>query len=561
MCLKHAAQKPDIKIIQMSINDKISQIVNTIFCGEPDAVGFSCYIWNIEHVLKTASCIKKILPECFIIFGGPEVSFNSADMMKKHSFIDMIIKGRGEAAFSYFLQRFESGSPIDSTPSACIRTKEKIISNEPKEVFDMNSLPFLYGGLDYFKNKIIYYETSRGCPYSCDYCMSAGEDVSHLSLQRVKEELEFFIKSNVRQVKLVDRTFNYPPERANKIFKMLLSLSEKYPESSTSFHFEISANIIEDETIKLIRSAKKGFFKFEIGVQSTHPPTLKAVNRNHDMKKLLGNTRTLCAMENIHVHADLIAGLPLEGYREFSKSFNDVYSLGADKIQLGFLKVLKGSRMRETAQKYGIEYTDYAPYEVLSTHALSYEEIQKLHRIEHLTDALYNTKHFVKTLEAFVPLFCSPFDFYNRFAEFLCQKEYFASPKKKQFLFDMLILFAKISRCKDVDVIKEALIFDWLCMEKPRSWPKQIEISQTDEQKLQIRAFFKNKECIQKYLPGYQKLSGGEISKRCFIYQFESIMQSAVLFDYGKNKDADNFCRKINFDFICEISDNKSMGR
>lgn len=531
----------------MSINDKVSQIIDTVVSNAPDVVGFSCYIWNIEHVLKAASTIKKILPDCLIILGGPEVSFDSVDIMKKLDFIDMIIRGPGELAFSHFLKCFESNLPIGDTPSACIRSGDKIISNETAAVFDMNSLPFMYGDLSEFENKIIYYETSRGCPYSCAYCMSANADMSFLSLERVKTDLEHFMKSNVLQIKLVDRTFNYPPDRAYEILKTLILLSQKYPKSKTSFHFEISANLLDDNTIALIKQAKKGLFKFEVGIQSTNPQTLKAINRNHDLASLLSNTRILCGMKNVHVHVDLIAGLPFESCEVFTKSFNDVYGLGANKLQLGFLKVLKGSRMRKMAQKYEIAYTDYVPYEVLSTHVMSYEKLNKLHKIEHLTDALYNTGHFKKTLEHFVPLFSSPFSFYERFTEFLEERGYYIMPQKKQVLFDMLFMFAKQTHGKSASIIKEALIFDWLCMEKPRRWPKQIEPSQTDSEKQQIRHFFKTKDYMQKYLPGCQSLSSGRLAKRCVIYTFKCILQSAVLFDYGKNKDDKCFYQKIDF--------------
>ncbi len=549
LCLKHAVEPNDhIQLIEMSINDRIPSIVEHIARSMPDAVGFSCYIWNIEFVVKVASTLKKVLPNSFIFFGGPEVSHDSIDMMKHHNFIDMIICGSGELPFRHFMESFQRGESILDTPSATIRDGDRIISTQDTLHLDMDTLPFLYNDLESYKHKIIYYETSRGCPYRCAYCMSANEKIRYLSLDRVQDELEFFIKANVRQVKLVDRTFNYPLERAYAIVEMLINLSEKYPKSQTNFHFEVSACLLDDKIIDLLSQAPKNLIQLEIGIQTTHPETLEAINRKHDVAKLFRNTKALCDMDNIHVHVDLIAGLPHESYAIFAKSFNDTYTLGAEQLQLGFLKVLNGSPMKEMADKYTIKYTDYAPYEVLSTHVISYQELSMLHRIEHVVDTLYNTGHFKKTLEHFIPYFPSPFAFYEKLALYLDQHDFFIRPHKKSTLFEKVYGFAQEIQDIKIDIIKEALTYDWLRLEKPRNWPKGLELPQTEKDKQQIRNFYKDKDRIDKYLPAYQNLSGSDISKRCAIVYFDHLFTqpTAVLFDYGKSRDHERFAQIID---------------
>lgn len=551
LCLKHSVPINDnIHILELSINDRISEIVNRIVSGQPDAIGFSCYIWNIELILKAASTVKKILPNCFIFLGGPEVSFSSEALMTKNSFIDMILKGEGEISFKHFIECFNNGLPLLGIPSACIREKDDIVTTQDEPLFDMAELPFLYQDLALYKNKTLYYETSRGCPYRCAYCMSANEKMRFLPLDRVFSELEYFLKADVQQVKLVDRTFNYPKQRAYDIFKTLIELSKKYPKSRTNFHFEISACLLDDEMLKLLSKAPKDLIQLEIGIQTTHAPTLKAINRNHDTKKLFNSTKLLCDMPNIHVHVDLIAGLPHEDYATFAKSFNDVYSLGAQQFQLGFLKLLKGSPMHDMAEEYSIKYTDYAPYEVLSTHVLSCDELSVLHRIGHVVDTMVNTGRFSKTLAQLVPRFNTSFEFFEQITEYLENCEFFKRPQKKQSLFEILYRFSLNYVEEDINIIKEALTYDWLCMEKPRNWPKGLEVYHTEAEKQQIRKLYKDTEFVARYLPKYQHLSGGEISKRCFIVRFNYLLKKTtwMLFDYGHKRGEEGFIQTIVYD-------------
>lgn len=534
LCLKYSSGV-EVKLSEFSINDSVQSVVRELALEKPDALGFSCYIWNIEYVLKAASAVKKILPHCFIILGGPEVSYGSPELMEKYSFIDMTIRGYGEIPFAYFCKAFESGFGLENTPSACIRMTEGMITTPDTPPYDMNETPFMYGDIEYFRNKKIYYETSRGCPFNCAYCMSANSGVSYLPVERVRNELEYFLKENVMQVKFVDRTFNYPPDRAFYIIGAIIDLSRKYPEARTNFHLEITASLLDEKILTLLKEARKGLIQVEIGIQSTNPETLRTVNRSVNMEKLLSNTEKLCRMNNIHVHADLIAGLPLETYESFKKSFNDAFSLRPEALQLGFLKVLKGSKMRDMADKYKIAFTDYAPYEVLSTGSMSYEELVKLHKIENVLNVLYNSGLCITTINNTIFNFISPFDFFGSFSKYLDSVGYFRSPKKTVQLFEELYKFLTGEGC-DADIVKESLTLDWLRMEKPRKWPCPLEPVYTKSEESQARSFFDDPENIAKYIPEYSGLSPKEISKRCYIFISQNLFPGKiVLFDYGKN--------------------------
>lgn len=522
-CLK-AAVPFDVKLLELSINDRTESALEKIAEDKPDAVGFSCYIWSIDSIIKVASSIKKILPDCFIFFGGPEAS--DADvLMKRYSFIDMIIQGEGEQAFAHFMHKFTQSKSILDTPSALIRSGSQILSTPSAPPADLNQLAFIYSDLSAFQNKAIYYETSRGCPYRCAYCMSANDNVRFLGLERVKRELEFFIKAGVVRVKLVDRTFNYPAKRAYDIFSILIELSEKYPQFTTNFHFEISACLITENILNLLEKAKPGLMQFEVGVQSTNEQTLRAINRSHDTRKVLINTKKLCEMSGIHVHTDLIAGLPYEDYESFSKSFDNVYNLGAQQLQLGFLKVLRGSPMHSLAEKHGVEYTDYAPYEVLKTKWLSYYELRKLHKIEDMVESLHNSGRFEKTLPILIK--DSAFKFFESFAEYAESEGYYERPHNKQSLFELLLNFSDNN-----ELIKEALIYDWLSIDKNLKFPSGLVPSVPSKDK--TRGFYVNPE----NLPHYSHLSIRQINSRCFICEFKLLFSenTTLLFDYNNQK-------------------------
>ncbi len=539
LCLKHAAFNPKaIRLCEYNINNSVSEIAADIISRAPDAAGFSCYIWNIEHVIKVASIVKKVLPECLILLGGPEVSFDCAAFMENCTFSDIIIRGAGELPFAHLTKCLAQGKDIDTTPSARIRTPQGIIETNDAPPYDLSGQPFLYEDLSAFENKMIYYETSRGCPFCCAYCMSAGDTLSFLPLKRVRLDLEHFMRANVRQVKLVDRTFNHPDERAREIFAALIALKAKYPDSTTNFHFEISASLLSKQTLSLLAAAPKHLIQFEVGIQSTNDATLRAVCRAHDTQKLLCRTAALCRPQNLRVYVDLIAGLPMETMQSFAHSFNDAYSVGSDKIQLGFLKLLKGSRMRENATTYGIVYSDHAPYEVLKTHTMTYHELRRLHRIEHVLDMLYNQRQARKTLDFLIPNFNSPFVFFESFTRHLEAAGYFTRPQKMQALFEQLFSFAK--SLTNIDTLRETLCFDWLCLQKPGPWPKGIQMEAEN-----LREYFADKQMTKNFFQ--QQLSIRELERRCMLVTFTHLFDapSLLLFDYSFSHNDENFITQV----------------
>ena len=539
LCLKHAAFEPEaIKLSEYNINDSVAEIAADIIAGAPDAAGFSCYIWNIDHVIKVASIVKKVLPECLILLGGPEVSFDCAAFMDNWPFTDIVIRGAGEVPFAHLTKCLAQGESIYSMPSACIRTPQGIIETPDAPPYDFTSQPFLYDDLSAFENRMIYYETSRGCPFRCAYCMSAGEALIFLPLERVMTELEHFMRANVPQIKLVDRTFNHPDARAREIFAALIALKTKHPHSTTNFHFEISASLLSEQTTALLSAAPKGLIQLEIGIQSTNDDTLHAVSRAHDTQKLLANTAALCRPRNLRVYVDLIAGLPMETMISFARSFDDAYSLGADRLQLGFLKLLKGSRMRENASQYGIVYSDFAPYEVLKTASMTYQQLRRLHLIEYVLDLLYNQRQARKTLDLLIPLLGSPFAFFDRFTCHLEDVQYFARPQKKQAIFEQLYLFAKSQT--DEDTLREALCFDWLCLQRLGVWPNGLHMETEN-----LREFFVGKEAIEMYFK--PPLPIRELERRCVLALFKKLFgtPTLLLFDYGKNRNDEGYMRQI----------------
>ncbi len=538
-CLKaYVGNVHDIAIVERTINDNIDDVLEEIVAHSPDAVGFSCYIWNIENVLKIASSLKKVLPECTVFMGGPEVSFECKDFLEKYHFIDMIIKGEGEITFSKWIDRFEKDIDFSDIKGIAVRKEDGIYDNSMQtETFDLNSLPFFYKDLSEFQNRIIYFETSRGCPMRCAYCMSGNlGELMYLSIEKVETAFEYFLKSDVKQVKLVDRTFNFPLERAKEILNILIKLKKKYLESSTNFHFEITASLFDDEFLEILEKAPKGLFQFEAGVQSTNKNTLKAISRSLDSEVLLDNLKKMASLKNIIVYADLIAGLPHENYESFKSSFNDVYNTGADKIHLGFLKVLKGSGLKEKADIYKIQFSEYAPYKVLETSNISYLELLKLERVENIVDRYKNSELYTNTLPLALKWFPSPFDFFERFSEFAHERRFFKSNQSIAKQFDLLYRFLESLTDFDLMTLKDVISLDWALMEKPRRYPDCIKKTADEKEKIYTKGFYNNQDNINHYLPDYIDISPSQISRMCHMV-FWNKEKKVFLLDYKKEKD------------------------
>jgi radical SAM superfamily enzyme YgiQ (UPF0313 family) len=387
---------------EYTINEPKSNVLAKLYSMQCDAYGFSCYIWNIDYVLSICQSLKMLRPERKIFLGGPEVSFDAEDILKKHQFIDCIVCGEGEAAVCELLLNL----PED----------RRVVYGEKAK--DMDDLPFPYTEEDIENivqsEKLVYYETSRGCPFSCAYCLSSIEmGVRFLSTERAKKEIEFMTKKGVQTIKFVDRTFNADPKRAMEIWKHCISLK-----SNTCYHFEIGADLLTNELIDLLKNAKEGQIQFEIGVQTTNMKTISEISRRMDLEVLSKNVRRLREETNVILHLDLIAGLPMEDFMSFGNSFNDVYNLHPHVLQLGFLKLLKGSPLRKDFTKYQMMFCEKAPYEIYSTKWLNYDEIIILKAVDDVFERYYNSGRFYKTLDAAVCNFSSPFEFYLKLAEY-----------------------------------------------------------------------------------------------------------------------------------------------
>lgn len=464
----------DIKIMEFSINDSREKVIQQLILSEADIIGFSCYIWNIEYIKYLSIHIKLINPDCLIIYGGPEVSFDPVMQLNDNAG-DIIIEGEGEETFFELMELSKTIKKEDFIEEAAnskikgLYTKfnEKVYYKGPRNLMDMNKVKFPYIDMNELENKIVYFEASRGCPFLCKYCLSStSHGVRFKSIEKVREELDFFIDNKVKLVKFVDRTFNCNKKFAMDIWGYLI---EKNP--STKFHFEISADILSSEEIELLSNARAGLFQFEVGVQSTNSEVLKNINRFVNFEDINIKVNELKKMNNISQHLDLIAGLPGEDFESFKNSFNQVYSIEPEEIQLGFLKMLKGSKMREEAQEWGMVYSSYAPYEILKTNNLSYYDLIKLKRIEEVLDKYYNSNKFKNILNYLLPNFNSPFDFYHEFSEFFHINGYLNKNISFADYYKIFIEFYEDSISEDSLILKEIIKYDYLLHNKKKWLP------------------------------------------------------------------------------------------
>ncbi len=463
------------KIREFSINDREERILKEIIEEKADVVAFSTYIWNVEIVSRVANLIKLVSPQTEILYGGPEVSYDSKDFMEKN-IGEYLIEGEGEKTYRDFVKYKLGLKELSDIKGLYYRKNDEIIFNGPRPLMNMDEIVFPYEEDEDLNNKIVYYEGSRGCPFRCKYCLSSTtHGVRFHSIERTLEELNFFIKKGVRLVKFVDRTFNCNHKYSMAIWDFLIKA-----DTNTKFHFEISADILKEEEIELLRKAPKGRFQFEVGVQTTNDNVLKNINRFVNFSDIKEKVEELLSINNINQHLDLIAGLPGEDYKSFVKSFNDVHSIKPEEIQLGFLKLLKGSDMRRDAYLYNMKYSPYPPYEILSTDKISYDEIQILKRVEAVVDKYYNSQKFNTILEFFYDKFETPYEFFYELGNYFEQKGYFNknignTEYYKVFLdFNMEILKGK------EDYLVDIIRYDYLSFNKKRGIPEFLR-SQIDK--------------------------------------------------------------------------------
>lgn len=541
-------KKHMIHTMEFTINQRLDFIADELFRQKPDVILFSCYIWNVDMLKQLCPLLKKIMPACIIGFGGPEVSYESEQFLRENPSVDLVLRGEGELVFSELLDYLDFASPasLHEIKGLTFREGEQIVSTMQQEPLDLSLLPFPYAeDFSDVENQIIYYESSRGCPYSCGYCLSSIEKgVRFVPLEQVYVALQKFLDYNVRQVKFIDRTFNCKKSHAMGIWRYL----KEHDNGVTNFHFEITADLLDQDTIDFLKTVRKGLFQFEIGVQSTNPKTIAAINRNVNFEKLSGIVQQIKAGGNIHQHLDLIAGLPYEDYDSFGRSFNDVYALQPEQLQLGFLKVLKGSMIYNRQKEFDIVYQDNAPYEVLTTHMLPYEDTLRLKAIEEMVETYYNSGKFLHTLEYLVPLYESPFAFFEALSQYWIGERCHYQYQSKIGLCNVLWQFVQQNPAVDFIRFQWLLKFDLALHEKPKKLPAWLTVSHEKEYHNQIISFYRTGTLVNQYLPQYSSVDSKITARQTHLEVFGENNPVAVLFDYDHKDLLQNAqCTVISF--------------
>ena len=529
---------PNVVIKEYTINQIQDDILKDIYLEQPDVICFSCYIWNISFVKELVPDLKKILPHVDFWAGGPEVSYDAVEFLKKNPAFFGVMVGEGEETFhelaGYYIERKPEN--LKEIRGVAFHDETKvpdIVHTGWRELMDLSKVPFAYSNLTEFKNRIIYYESSRGCPFSCSYCLSSiDKKLRFRDIELVKKELQFFIDNKVPQVKFVDRTFNCKHDHAMAIWRYIT----EHDNGITNFHFEISADLLREEELALMKTMRPGLIQLEIGVQSTNPQTIKAIRRTMDFEKLKGIVEQIHSFGNIHQHLDLIAGLPYEGYDSFHKSFCDVYALRPEQFQLGFLKVLKGSHMMEMTGEYQILYKDREPYEVLSTAWLTYGEILGLKMVESMVEVYYNSGQFKHTLVFLEQYFEDPFRMYEALGRFYEKKGYSEISHSRMRRYEILMEFAGEQKEIPLEVLSDVMLLDLYLRENLKSRP----------------SFASNQKPYERMIWDYRKAE--KIPKTAHIEVFRD--GKTILFDYTDRDPLTNNAR------LTDITDevNKNYG-
>lgn len=482
------------KIKEFTINDREGRILEEIIKEKPDIVAFSTYIWNVELISRVANLIKRVNSNIEILYGGPEVSFDSRSFLK-NNIGEYVIEGEGERTYRDFILYKLGKMQLEDVKGMHYKVNDEVYSNEKRPLMSMDEIAFPYEDDENLNNKIVYYEASRGCPFNCKYCLSStSHGVRFLEINRILEELKYFINKKVRLVKFVDRTFNCNHKFSMAIWDFLIK-----QDTDTQFHFEISADLLRDEEIKLLSNAPKGRFQFEVGVQTTNDEVLRNINRFVNFSDIKEKVLELMSIKNIKQHLDLIAGLPGEEYNSFVESFNDVYAIGPEEIQLGFLKLLKGSSMREDADRYGMEYSPYPPYEILKTNKISYEELLQLKKVEEMVDKYYNSQKFNHIIKYFENKFDSPFNFYYNLGVFFENKGYFNKNIGNIEYYKVFLDFNEVVLKESNKYLKEIIRFNYLIFNKRRGLPDFLRSDLTKEEEKSIKDEFREKYSFKEY--------------------------------------------------------------
>ena len=556
------APEREIAIREYTVNNSLLDIVSDLFTCQADVIGLACYIWNIEASLQLAALIKKVQPEAIIVLGGPEVSYQPEDILNKSMAVDYVVLGEGEQTFDVLLTMLSEGHKGNNIPGVAYRNQGAVVASQPRQVANLDDIPFSYSDedMEYLKDKILYYESSRGCPFACQYCLSsATSGVRFVSLERVMSDLRFFISHNVKQVKFVDRTFN---ARKQHYFPILKFLAEQT--CRTNFHFEIAVDILDQEVIEFLRQVPPGRFQFEIGIQSTNAQTLTAIKRHNNWPQIVKHVSKIRDYGNIHMHLDLIVGLPYENINIFAKSFDEVYSLRPDMLQIGFLKLLKGSGIRENAASHGYIAMDNAPYEVLANNYMDYATIRHLKILEEVFEQVYNSGRFQYSLPWLIAAGGGgAFAFYNKLADYWEQHRYHLVAHSAKSLHKYLAEFCTACYPQVLKEYYELLKFDALMSEhgsvRPEFLPwNQVNQAANDKWAEYKTGFWRDSNRVHRYLPNFTFTTWRDVKKTYHIEVFsvdvpaylqfnERIVEKevAVLFSYEDDKPS---YQVINYD-------------
>ena len=527
-----------ISLAEYTINQSIDVMLKGIFRRKPEVLCISCYIWNISIARELAEEVHRVLPDTKIWLGGPEVSYDAKQVLERNPQITGVMMGEGEETFLELVRHYADGAPgISEIRGIAWRGGDGLIrDNGFRGPVDLDTVPFIYQDLSGFENRILYYESSRGCPFSCSYCLSSiDRKLRFRSMGLVKRELQFFLDHKVPQVKFVDRTFNCSHQRALEIWRYLT----EHDNGVTNFHFEIAADLLNEEELELIASMRPGMIQLEIGVQSTNPEVVREIRRKMDFDRVARVVRRLSENHNVHLHLDLIAGLPLEDFTSFGRSFDQVYALRPQQLQLGFLKVLKGAYMYEMAADYGCVYRKKEPYEVLFTRWISFEEILRLKQTEEMVEVYYNSGQFARTVEEAEKYFSSPFVFYDSLGAFCDRMGYLEISHTRVRRYEILEEFLEnaLKERQDqediLETVREKMVLDLYSRENLKSRPQWA--GSLEDCRSQIREFYRREAQTHRYLPEYEDYDEKQLMRMTHLERTgASGGERFWLFDYRK---------------------------
>ena len=532
---------PEIR--EFTINQSKDSMLRSLFLARADVVCVSCYIWNISIVEDLITEYHKISPKTKIWLGGPEVSYHAEEMLEQYPFLAGIMKGEGEVTFREIAVYYQNqgngmeGKTLEEIHGITYRDADGAVKSNPwRPVMDLSEVDFPYANLKKFENRIIYYESSRGCPFSCSYCLSSiDKRLRFRNLDLVKKELAFFLEQKVPQVKFVDRTFNCKKDHAMAIWKFIA----EHDNGVTNFHFEIAADLITEEELELLNTLRPGLVQLEIGVQSTNPQTIEAIHRKMDFGKVTEIVNRIAKGRNIHQHLDLIAGLPYEDYASFRRSFADVYALRPQQLQLGFLKVLRGSFMYEHTKEYDCHYQEREPYEVLYTKWLPYDDVLKLKDVEEMVEVYYNSGQFVHTLPMIERLYENPFDFFQELGDFYRAKGYSEAAHNRIQRYEILLEFLRDEKQQDEAFFRQMMVLDLYARENMKTRPHFAK--DPSEWKNESRDFYQKEAETRTLLPSYTTYDWKQLQRMTHVEVFDYDVlgngekaRTVLLFDYQK---------------------------